>query len=80
MGQGKGSAIAITLLLCLFLIQSEMAQARVYTVGDAKGWTFNVNSWTKRKIFRAGDVLGKFLSFTPCTPLFYKMYVRLVFV
>ncbi|CAK9318093.1 unnamed protein product [Citrullus colocynthis] len=57
MGQGKGSAIAITLLLCLFLIQSEMAQARVYTVGDAKGWTFNVNSWTKGKIFRAGDVL-----------------------
>ncbi|XP_038878139.1 basic blue protein-like [Benincasa hispida] len=59
MGQGKGSAIAITLLLCLFLIQSEMAhaRARVYTVGDAKGWTFNVNSWTKGKIFRAGDIL-----------------------
>ncbi|XP_023553464.1 basic blue protein-like [Cucurbita pepo subsp. pepo] len=58
MGQGNGSAMALTLLLCLFLIQSEMAQARVYTVGDAQGWTFNVTSWTRGKIFRAGDVLA----------------------
>lgn len=61
MGEGKGSVFAITLLLCIFLIQSEIAQAKVYTVGDANGWTFNVTTWTKGKIFRAGDILGKFL-------------------
>ncbi|KAL0548935.1 hypothetical protein IC582_013412 [Cucumis melo] len=57
MGEGKGSVFAITLLLCIFLIQSEIAQAKVYTVGDANGWTFNVTTWTKGKIFRAGDIL-----------------------
>ncbi|XP_022149289.1 basic blue protein-like [Momordica charantia] len=57
MGQGKGNAMAITLLLCLSLLQSHMAQAAVYFVGGSKGWTFNVAPWTKGKRFRAGDVL-----------------------
>jgi hypothetical protein len=59
MARGRGSAIAVaTALLCMLLLQSEMAHAAVYTVGDAGGWTFNIAGWPKGKRFRAGDILG----------------------
>ncbi|KAG6600350.1 Basic blue protein, partial [Cucurbita argyrosperma subsp. argyrosperma] len=57
MAEGRGSAMAFTLLLCLFFMHCEMAQAKYYFVGGSKGWTFNVTNWTKGKTFRAGDVL-----------------------
>ncbi|GMY05237.1 basic blue protein-like [Fagus crenata] len=57
MAQGRGSAIIAAVLLCMFLLHSEMAQAATYTVGDAGGWTFNVAGWPKGKRFRAGDTL-----------------------
>lgn len=69
MAQGRGSAsssmgVAAVLLVCLMLaVQSEMAAAAVYTVGDRKGWTFNMVNWPRGKRFRAGDVLGEYLSF-----------------
>jgi hypothetical protein len=62
MAKGSGSAIQASILamalLCL-LIQSELAEAAVYSVGDSKGWTFNAVGWPNGKRFRAGDVLGK---------------------
>ncbi|XP_059460402.1 basic blue protein-like [Corylus avellana] len=58
MARGRGSAMVVaTALLCMLLLQSEMAHAAVYTVGGAGGWTFNVAGWPKGKRFRAGDIL-----------------------
>ncbi|XP_047306893.1 basic blue protein-like [Impatiens glandulifera] len=57
-GEGRGSAIVVLLCLMVFMIMSsEVAQAATYKVGDAKGWTFNVESWPSGKRFRAGDTL-----------------------
>ncbi|XP_018842089.2 basic blue protein-like [Juglans regia] len=56
MARGRGSAMAVTMLLCM-LLHSEMAHAATYTVGGAGGWTFNVSGWPKGKSFRAGDIL-----------------------
>ncbi|KAE9601244.1 hypothetical protein Lal_00023845 [Lupinus albus] len=56
MGMGRGSAIMV-LLLCLFVIESEMVHAATYRVGGAGGWTFNTVGWPKGKHFRAGDRL-----------------------
>ncbi|KAJ4767328.1 Cupredoxin superfamily protein [Rhynchospora pubera] len=60
MAKGSGSAIPASViglaLLCL-LIQSEIAHAAVYTVGDGKGWTLNAVNWPNGKHFKAGDVL-----------------------
>ncbi|XP_022923107.1 basic blue protein-like [Cucurbita moschata] len=58
MGQGRGSAVVGAVMVCMLLLQySQVARAAVYTVGGAKGWTFNVASWPKGKRFRAGDTL-----------------------
>ncbi|XP_009765796.1 basic blue protein [Nicotiana tabacum] len=58
-GQGRSSAMKVVLVLCIVaLIQTEMAQAAVYNVGDAGGWTFNTVSWPGGKRFRAGDTLA----------------------
>ncbi|XP_042476274.1 basic blue protein-like [Macadamia integrifolia] len=48
--------IVMLVLLC-FTIQCEIAQAKSYVVGGVTGWTFGVESWTKGKKFRAGDIL-----------------------
>ncbi|KAF5749091.1 copper binding protein 6 [Tripterygium wilfordii] len=59
MSQGRGSACRILLigaLICVVL-HAELVQAATFTVGDARGWTFNVNNWPKGKRFQAGDVL-----------------------
>ncbi|CAM0872355.1 unnamed protein product [Alopecurus aequalis] len=56
-GQGRGSAtqgIALGLLLavCLLLV-ADVAGAATYNVD----WSFNADSWSNGKNFRAGDVL-----------------------
>ncbi|KAK7359077.1 hypothetical protein VNO77_01023 [Canavalia gladiata] len=57
MAMGRGSACAWALLLCFFVLHSEIARAATYTVGDANGWTFNTVGWPKGKNFKAGDTL-----------------------
>ncbi|KAG2705280.1 hypothetical protein I3760_05G044300 [Carya illinoinensis] len=58
MARGRGSAMVVTMLLCmLLLLHSEMAHAATYTVGGPGGWTFNVSGWPRGKRFRAGDIL-----------------------
>ena len=66
MAQGRGSAsqaakFTVALLLCL-LVCLEKVDAATYTVGDSSGWTFNMATWPQGKRFRAGDVLGKYIS------------------
>lgn len=59
MSKGRGRAAAATaLVLCLVLLHYEVAQATVYNVGGARGWTFKMTSWPDAKRFKAGDVLG----------------------
>ncbi|KAJ7946648.1 Basic blue-like protein [Quillaja saponaria] len=58
MAQGRGSAMFSMMLVCFLVLQSEMVHAATtYTVGDARGWTFNVVGWPRGKHFRAGDTL-----------------------
>ncbi|KAG5015530.1 hypothetical protein AAZX31_08G125600 [Glycine max] len=56
MALGRGSAVV--LLLCFLVLQSEMARAATYRVGDSRGWTFNTVTWPQGKRFRAGDTLA----------------------
>ncbi|CAD6218344.1 unnamed protein product [Miscanthus lutarioriparius] len=63
MAQGRGSGavvLGLLLLLLCVLLHGHAAQAAVFTVGDRGGWTFNSNTWTNGKRFRAGDVLELF--------------------
>ncbi|GKA80078.1 basic blue protein-like protein [Tanacetum coccineum] len=48
---GRGNAVMAAAVFCLFVVafQSEVAHARTYTVGDAKGWTFGVQTWPRDK-------------------------------
>ncbi|MEI4872577.1 hypothetical protein Q8G47_27995, partial [Klebsiella pneumoniae] len=58
MYMGRGSAVAaLMMVLCLVVLQYEVAQAATYTVGGVGGWTFNTVRWPDGKRFRAGDVL-----------------------
>ncbi|KAH7576336.1 hypothetical protein ACOSP7_003420 [Xanthoceras sorbifolium] len=57
--QGRCSArqaIVVTALVSL-LVQFKTGEAAVFTVGDTSGWSFNVQSWTDGKKFKAGDTL-----------------------
>lgn len=69
MAMARATATALVLILWVALHLRLTNAAATYTVGDSNGWTFNVESWTDGKSFRAGDVLGMFLSpyfsFTP---------------
>ncbi|PKI46018.1 hypothetical protein CRG98_033658 [Punica granatum] len=59
MAQGRSSAMLVTLLLCLLVLHySNLAHAATYTVGDARGWTFDRDTWFAGKHFKAGDILG----------------------
>jgi hypothetical protein len=58
MALGRGSALV--LLVCFFVLHSELAHAVTYTVGGAGGWTFNTVGWPQGKRFRAGDTLGMY--------------------
>lgn len=58
MSQGRCSATFSTvMMLCLLVLHSWVADAAIFTVGGASGWTFNTNSWPNGKRFRAGDIL-----------------------
>ncbi|XP_031390680.1 basic blue protein-like isoform X2 [Punica granatum] len=58
MAQGRSSAMLVTLLLCLLVLHySNLAHAATYTVGDARGWTFDRDTWFAGKHFKAGDIL-----------------------
>lgn len=72
LGRGSAMVVAMTLSLCL-LLQSEMADAASYTVGDANGWTFNAVGWPKGKRFRAGDTLGLYLNLD--SSLFFYSFI-----
>lgn len=56
---GRGNAVMAVAVFCLVVVafRSEVAYARVYTVGDADGWTYGVQTWPRDKRFNAGDVL-----------------------
>ncbi|XP_021857915.2 basic blue protein-like [Spinacia oleracea] len=61
MAQGIVSAKLVLLLVVgiLYLLTiTKPAYATDFTVGDAKGWTFNVKNWPEGKSFKAGDVLA----------------------
>lgn len=51
-------AVYALLVLFMLLLLSHSAHAATYAVGNAGGWTFNVDAWPKGKRFRAGDTLG----------------------
>ncbi|OWM84924.1 hypothetical protein CDL15_Pgr027711 [Punica granatum] len=57
MSQGRGSAMAVSLLLCLLVLHSDPAHAATYPVGDARGWSFDSAGWSGGKRFKAGDIL-----------------------
>ncbi|XP_027113105.2 basic blue protein-like [Coffea arabica] len=58
MSQGRCSAtFATAMMLCLLVLHSGVAEAAIYRVGGAGGWTFNTVSWPSGKRFRAGDTL-----------------------
>ncbi|GMN48345.1 hypothetical protein TIFTF001_017527 [Ficus carica] len=56
MSKGRGGAVqmaAIVAVLLCAVASLECVRAATCTVGDAGGWSFNVNSWPKGKRFRA---------------------------
>lgn len=55
-----GAMVVLGLVVLCVLLQGQVAESAVFTVGDRGGWTFNTNSWTNGKRFKAGDVLGSF--------------------
>ncbi|PON60791.1 Phytocyanin domain containing protein [Trema orientale] len=55
--QGRCSAIAATILVLTLFLSCVTAKATTYVVGGSSGWSYNVQSWTKGKKFKAGDVL-----------------------
>ncbi|KAK9902307.1 hypothetical protein M0R45_001754 [Rubus argutus] len=57
MVMGRGSATVVLVAFVLVVLSSEWADAATYTVGDNRGWTFNVAGWSRGKTFRAGDIL-----------------------
>jgi hypothetical protein len=63
-GRGRGSASSVAALLCaaaILVASAPGAEAgTTYLVGDAAGWTRNVDygQWLAGKTFHAGDMLG----------------------
>ena len=58
--QGRCSAISATILVLTLFLSCVTTKATTYVVGGSSGWTFNVESWTSGKKFKAGDILGKY--------------------
>ncbi|XP_030456282.2 basic blue protein-like [Syzygium oleosum] len=52
-----GRLVAVVMCLALSCISFKNASGAEYTVGDAGGWTVNIEGWTQGKKFRPGDVL-----------------------
>ncbi|XP_076902864.1 basic blue protein-like [Bidens hawaiensis] len=59
MAEGRDGAVVAMAVLGLLMVslQCDVAQAASYPVGDAKGWSMNVNGWEKGKTFKVGDTL-----------------------
>lgn len=49
--------MVMALLLCLLVLHPSFTRAAVYTVGGARGWSFDSASWLGGKRFKAGDIL-----------------------
>ena len=59
-GRGGAALVALGVLLLCVLLPATGAAAKTYMVGDAAGWTKNLEAtWLAGKTFYAGDVLGK---------------------
>ncbi|KAL2894182.1 Basic blue protein [Bienertia sinuspersici] len=58
MGEGRGSALVVVVAILCLLAITQPTFAAIHNVGNRGGWTFNVNSWTRGKSFRAGDILA----------------------
>lgn len=78
--QGRCSAshrarVATGLLLCVLFLPLVTAKTATHLVGDSSGWTFNVESWTNGKKFKAGDILGIYIfsTITFCRLYFHSM-------
>ncbi|XP_062078760.1 basic blue protein-like [Humulus lupulus] len=54
---GVGVGTIVVVLSLFFSCVSVTTEAATYVVGGTSGWTYNVQSWTKGKKFKAGDVL-----------------------
>ncbi|CAL0308940.1 unnamed protein product [Lupinus luteus] len=54
-GRSNNAMVASMLLFSMFIFYSEMVHAETYTVGDEKGWTYNLAGWTQGKHFKIGD-------------------------
>lgn len=77
MGQGSGSAnlgvfFGVS-ILCLLAL-TKPTHGAIYTVGGSGGWTFNVNSWTNGKSFKAADILGTVIFLFSFLNLYYLPY------
>ncbi|KAB1208480.1 Basic blue protein [Morella rubra] len=57
MAQRRASATVAAVLLFCLLLHRENVWAATFTVGDGRGWTFNVEGWPRGKTFKSGDVL-----------------------
>jgi hypothetical protein len=70
-GRGSGAAVVVAaaVLLCV-LLQAHVAESAVFTVGDRGGWSFNTNTWTNGKRFKAGDVLGTTTTTVTSSPVY----------
>ncbi|KAJ1407610.1 Phytocyanin domain [Sesbania bispinosa] len=57
-GRGMSASMVVMVLLALMILfHSKMVHSYTYAVGDAGGWTYNVDRWPIGKSFRAGDAL-----------------------
>lgn len=54
--------MALMAVSVVLLLQADYVQATTYTVGDSSGWTLNAVGWPRGKQFKAGDVLGIYIS------------------
>ncbi|XP_021749919.1 ELF3-like protein 2 [Chenopodium quinoa] len=56
---GSGSArLGLSVGILLYLLAAKPILAAEYKVGDAAGWTFNVQNWPNGKTFKENDLLS----------------------
>lgn len=68
----QATTVAATLLVLLFLRFHSTEATSTFSVGDTSGWTYNIQSWTNGKQFKAGDTLSTIPS--PIIPFFFFSY------
>ncbi|KAK4489185.1 hypothetical protein RD792_004979 [Penstemon davidsonii] len=57
MSREKGNAIFVTIMVLGLMLHSNLAHGMTYTVGDSRGWDFDVAGWENGKKFHSGDTL-----------------------